>query len=255
MDAGEMAEEDLQRILESGRAIDGALEKMIVSTVSQAIDESLEHHDREGWLVRNPDLVEDWALVSVIALIVVFLGPVLLIALVLFFIYKRKKSRDAVVMEALRNGRDIPSGYGSSSGSQSSGAAANHSYTAPADTTAASSKPAQSNSLFKGKFADIPLMHNGIRKVALGLGVVVVGISISLSLLIGIGWAICLYGIGQIAIGYLSSENENKQPAPESKYTRDEPKAEASAEETNTEEEKNNTTTTDVTETNNEKPE
>ena len=105
---------------------DDDLEDVINKAVNDAVSQSY-HHDRDGWLIRNADRIGGGAIFIVaLSVFCVFFGPVILIALILYFIYKRKKSRDAVVMEALRNGRDIPYGYGSSSrASQNSSASGN----------------------------------------------------------------------------------------------------------------------------------
>lgn len=236
---------------------DDDLEGVINKAVNDAVSQSY-HHDRDGWLIRNADRIGGGA-VFIVALSVfcVFFGPVILIALILYFIYKRKKSRDAVVMEALRNGRDIPYGYGSSSrASQTSSTSGNSSsnnarpaYAAPRQTP------------MYGRFADQPVLHDGIKKVAIGFGVFVLACFMSFSLLAGIGWFIVIFGIGQIIIGYLSAGKVKEPVKEESKYTRDEPKTESAKTEPakegpdETPEETTTETTTDVTTTQDEKPE
>ena len=236
---------------------DDDLEEFIDKTVNDAVRQSI-HHDRDGWLIRNADRIGSEAVFIVaISIFGVFFCPVILIALILYFIYKRKKSRDAVVMEALRNGRDIPYGYGSSSrASQTSSTSGNSSsnnarpaYAAPRQTP------------MYGRFADQPVLHDGIKKVAIGFGVFVLACFMSFSLLAGIGWFIVIFGIGQIIIGYLSAGKVKEPVKEESKYTRDEPKTESAKTEPakegpdETPEETTTETTTDVTTTQDEKPE
>ena len=241
---------------------DDDLEDVIDKVVNDAVSRSY-HHDRDGWLIRNADRIGGGA-VFVVALSVfcVFFGPVILIALILYFIYKRKKSRDAVVMEALRNGRDIPYGYGSSSrASQNSSASGNsHQYNNNTGNARQAYEAPRQTPMY-GRFADQPVLHDGIKKVAIGFGVFVLACFMSFSLLAGIGWFIVIFGIGQIIIGYLSAGKVKEPVKEESKYTRDEPKSETAKTEPakegldETPEETTTETTTDVTTTQDEKPE
>lgn len=244
---------------------DDDLEDFIDKTVNDAVSQSY-HHDRDGWLIRNADRIGGGA-VFIVALSVfcVFFGPVILIALILYFIYKRKKSRDAVVMEALRNGRDIPYGYGSSSrASQNSSDSGNSHQNEYINNNAGSPRQAYEaprQTPMYGRFADQPVLHDGIKKVAIGFGVFVLACFMSFSLLAGIGWFIVIFGIGQIIIGYLSAGKVKEPVKEESKYTRDEPKTESAKPEPakegpdETPEETTTETTTDVTTTQDEKPE
>ena len=241
---------------------DDDLEDVINKAVNDAVSQSY-HHDRDGWLIRNVDRIGGGA-VFIVALSVfcVFFGPVILIALILYFIYKRKKSRDAVVMEALRNGRDIPYGYGSSSrASQTSGASGNsHQYNNNTGNARQAYEAPRQTPMY-GRFADQPVLHDGIKKVAIGFGVFVLACFMSFSLLGGIGLFIVIFGIGQIIIGYLSAGKVKEPVKEESKYTRDEPKSETAKTEPAKEgpdeapEETTTETTTDVTTTQDEKPE
>ena len=244
---------------------DDDLEDFIDKAVNDAVSHSY-HHDRDGWLIRNADRIGGGA-ISIVALSVfcVFFGPVILIALILYFIYKRKKSRDAVVMEALRNGRDIPYGYGSSSrASQNSSASGNSHQNEYINNNAGRARQAYEaprQTPMYGRFADQPVLHDGIKKVAIGFGVFVLACFMSFSLLAGIGWFIVIFGIGQIIIGYLSAGKVKEPVKEESKYTRDEPKTESANTEPakegldETPEETTTETTTDVTTTQDEKPE
>ena len=244
---------------------DDDLEDFIDKTVNDAVRQSI-HHDRDGWLIRNVDRIGGGA-VFIVALSVfcVFFGPVILIALILYFIYKRKKSRDAVVMEALRNGRDIPYGYGSSSrASQNSSASGNshqNEYINNNAGRASQAYEAPRQTPMYGRFADQPVLHDGIKKVAIGFGVFVLAMFMNFSLLGGIGLFIVIFGIGQIIIGYLSAGKVKEPVKEESKYTRDEPKSETAKTEPakegldETPEETTTETTTDVTTTQDEKPE
>ena len=252
-------------IVEAGETTDGwkavewndqDLDDYIERTVNEAVAHSI-HHDRDGWFIRNADKIGGGAVFIVaISVFCVFFGPVILIALILYFIYKRKKSRDAVVMEALRNGRDIPYGYGSSNhASQASGTLGNGK-----TSNARPAYEAPRQAPMYGRFADQPVMHEGIKKIAIGLGVYVLSRFMNFGLLGGIGWFIVIFGIGQIVIGYISGAKANEPAKEESKYTRDEPKTEPAKEGTDgtPEEDPQETTTettTDVTTTQDEKPE
>lgn len=241
---------------------DDDLEDFIDKTVNDAVRQSI-HHDRDGWLIRNVDRIGGGAIFIVaLSVFCVFFGPVILIALILYFIYKRKKSRDAVVMEALRNGRDIPYGYGSSSrASQTSSASDNsHQYNNNSGRARQAYEAPRQTPMY-GRFADQPVLHDGIKKVAIGFGVFVLAMFMSFRLLAGIGWFIVIFGIGQIIIGYLSAGKVKEPVKEESKYTRDEPKTESAKPEPakegpdETPEETTTETTTDVTTTQDEKPE
>ena len=257
-------------IVEAGETTDGwkavewndqDLDDYIEHTVNEAVAHSI-HHDRDGWFIRNADKIGGGAVfIAAISVFCVFFGPVILIALILYFIYKRKKSRDAVVMEALRNGRDIPYGYGSSSrASQTSSTSGNSS-----SNNARPAYAASRQTPMYGRFADQPVMHEGIKKIAIGLGVYVLSRFMNFGLLGGIGWFIVIFGIGQIVIGYLSAGKEKESVKEESKYTRDEPKTEPAKSEPAKEgpdgtpeedhQETTTETTTDVTTTQDEKPE
>ena len=241
---------------------DDDLEDFIDKTVNDAVSQSY-HHDRDGWLIRNADRIGGGAIFIVaLSVFCVFFGPVILIALILYFIYKRKKSRDAVVMEALRNGRDIPYGYGSSSrASQTSSASGNsHQYNNNTGNARQAYEAPRQTPMY-GRFADQPVLHDGIKKVAIGFGVFVLACFMNFSLLGGIGLFIVIFGIGQIIIGYLSAGKVKEPVKEESKYTRDEPKTEPAKTEPAKEgpdeapEETTTETTTDVTTTQDEKPE
>ena len=239
---------------------DDDLEDFIDKTVNDAVSQSY-HHDRDGWLIRNVDRIGGGAIFIVaLSVFCVFFGPVILIALILYFIYKRKKSRDAVVMEALRNGRDIPYGYGSSSrASQNSSASGNNHQNEYINNNAGRARQAYEaprQTPMYGRFADQPVLHDGIKKVAIGFGVFVLAMFMNFSLLGGIGLFIVIFGIGQIIIGYLSAGKVKEPVKEESKYTRDEPKSEPAKEGPDeTPEETTTETTTDVTTTQDEKPE
>ena len=244
---------------------DDDLEDFIDKTVNDAVRQSI-HDDRDGWLIRNVDRIGGGAIFIVaLSVFCVFFGPVILIALILYFIYKRKKSRDAVVMEALRNGRDIPYGYGSSSrASQNSSASGNshqNEYINNNAGRASQAYEAPRQTPMYGRFADQPVLHDGIKKVAIGFGVFVLAMFMNFSLLGGIGLFIVIFGIGQIIIGYLSAGKVKEPVKEESKYTRDEPKSETAKTEPakegldETPEETTTETTTDVTTTQDEKPE
>lgn len=236
--------------------IDDDLGEYIGKTVAEAMADSFDH-EREGWVLSAADRYGAWGIfIAIIVVTGIFLGPVIVIALILLFIYKRKKNRDAVVIEALRNGRDIPYGYGTttrhSDSATSSQQRADSRSAAPACETPRVEQ-------YYGRFSDQPIMQQGIKKIAIGLGLYVMSKCMYFDLLGGIGWFIVIYGIGQILIAYLSADKTIKEtPAQASKYTRDEPKAEPATDGNEPKADatpSTETTTTEATATENEKPE
>lgn len=141
------------------------------------------------------DAVDEGIIVAVIAVVGVFFGPVILVAIILFFIYKRKKQRDMVVMAAINKGVDVPEGYGGKNTSSYSG-------------TTEQKRDEYSKTSGNG-VADMPMMHQGIKNVAIGAGLYVMGKYI-VSILCGIGIFVAIYGIGQIAISYVSGEKNSR---------------------------------------------
>lgn len=147
------------------------------------------------------DAVDEGVIVAVIAVVGVFFGPVILVAIILFFIYKRKKQRDMVVMAAINKGVDVPEGYGGSYSRNTS--------------TNGTSDDQRSN---KNTVTDDPMMHKGITNICTGLGLVVFACYLDLDILVGIGWMVVIFGVGKIAIAYLSGERKFRKEEP--KYTR-----------------------------------
>lgn len=154
--------------------------------------------DRDGFI---KDAVDEGVIVAVIAVVGVFFGPVILVAIILFFIYKRKKQRDMVVMAAINKGVEVPEGYGGSYSRNTS--------------TNGTSDDQRSN---KNTVTDDPMMHKGITNICTGLGLVVFACYLDLDILVGIGWMVVIFGVGKIAIAYLSGERKFRKEEP--KYTR-----------------------------------
>lgn len=168
---------------------------------------SVARHDREGVV---PKIVEKSVLVGVVAIIAVFFSPVLLIAIILFFIYKRKQQRDRVVMAAINKGVEIPAGYGGPKVRQ-----AKQVYYEK--TTATSTDTGKKEKVYMVKESE-PLMHKGIMKLAVGCGFLVFGVMALGDFFSALGTFIIMYGLGQIAVAYFSGEKLKKEP--EQKYYR-----------------------------------
>lgn len=177
----------------SGYSDGEEIRKYVDEIVKDALSTSKESvGDRDGFI---KDAVDEGIIVAVIAVAGVFFGPVILVAIILFFIYKRKKQRDMVVMAAINKGVEVPEGYGGKNSSSYSG------------TT--EQKREECSKTTGNGVADMPMMHQGIKNVAIGAGLYVMGKYI-VSILCGIGIFIAIYGIGQIAISYVSGEKNSR---------------------------------------------
>ena len=177
------------------------LREFIDETVSDALEGAgIISGDREGKLVRKA--VGGGLVVATIAVLGIFFGPAIILAIILFFIYKRKKQRDQVVMAAINKGVEIPAGYG---GSYSR-------------TSSSSNSSSDATSSYKSAIKDDSMMHKGIKNISIGLGLVVLSYSLHLGILAGIGWMVVIYGVGKVAIAYFSGEKTIRNEEP--KYTR-----------------------------------
>lgn len=243
--------------------IEEKVEKHVEEMVNNAVDDALDgnididadddFYDAEQMANHVTTNVRWIAAIAICAILAVFCGPAIFIGVILLFVYKRKKSRDAVVMEAIRNGKEVPAGYGSSSkytrnanagysanassnngnstntsSNVNNGYSANTAYNANSNySTNANTNSAKSGSgIDYSRFTDEPMMHQGIMKVVIGLGLAVLSSYIDLSLLTGIGWFIIIYGLGKILIAYLSKGPEPEARQTTSAYVKDEAKAE-----------------------------
>ena len=175
--------------------VDGeALRNFVDETVNEAFENAgIPYHDRRGFMA---DAVDGGIVIAVLAIIGLFFGPAIILAIILYFIYKRKKQRDAVVIAAINKGVEVPAGYGS----------------APKVTAATTT---ESNKTYTKKTtvaAEDPMQHKGIKNIAIGVGLAILARYLHLDLLTGIGWFVAVYGIGQIVIAYVSGEKtQNKR--------------------------------------------
>lgn len=124
----------------------------------------------------------DYALlIPIIAVAGFFFAPVLIIAFILLYRYKRRKQRDQVVMAAINKGVEIPEEYRSGTKDASS-------------TNPQTSTPANNE-----------LMNKGIRRIVTGIGIWILGVSINVGILMGVGLFIVIYGGGELLIHYLNN--------------------------------------------------
>ena len=166
------------------------LREFIDETVSDALEGAgIISGDREGKLVRKA--VGGGLVVATIAVLGIFFGPAIILAIILFFIYKRKKQRDQVVIAAINKGVEVPAGYGSAPKVESANSANNY--------NSAKSLSKKQN----------PMMHDGILKIAIGIGLWVLAQYLHLGILAGIGIFVAIYGVGKVIIGYISGETKS----------------------------------------------
>lgn len=117
--------------------------------------------------------------ISIIAIIFGFLLlalPVILVALLLYFLYKRNKEHNKIIEEAINKGVAIPQ------------------EALPTEHT-----------------TDTVNMKKGIKNVAIGIGLAVMFHIMNIDFLCAIGWFIAIYGAGQLAIMYFSKGNQTIQ--------------------------------------------
>lgn len=125
----------------------------------------------------------DYALlIPIIAVIGLFFAPVLIIAFILLYRYKRRKQRDQVVMAAINKGVEIPEEY--RSGTKAASSYDQQNVNAPANNE---------------------LMNKGIRRIVTGIGIWILGVSINVGILMGVGLFIVIYGGGELLIHYLNN--------------------------------------------------
>ena len=177
--------------------------EFVDETVSDALEDvGLISGDREGRVVR--EAIDGGILLAIIAVVGIFFGPAIILAIILFFIYKRKKQRDQVVMAAINKGVDVPAGYGG-----------NYS-----GTTSSSATPSEASRYNKSAVKDNSMMHKGIKDISIGLGLVVLAAYLHINVLVGIGWMVVILGVGKIAIAYFSGDKTTSKEKEEPKYTR-----------------------------------
>lgn len=149
------------------------------------------HYDRPGILVRQ-SRHEDGILLAILAITGVFFGPVILVAVILYFIYKRKKQRDQVVIAAINAGQPIPSGYGPD----------------PREDAAVGKYEGnkQEYSGDKRKNMEKSMMEKGVTQLSIGIGLIALSYFLMGSLLTGIGIFVAILGLGKIVIAYMSEK-------------------------------------------------
>lgn len=149
------------------------------------------HFDRPGRLITN-SRHEDGLLLAILAVTGVFFGPVILVAVILFFIYKRKKQRDQVVIAAINAGQPIPSGYGPD----------------PREDGSVSRYEGNKNEYSgeKRKVMEKSMMDKGITQLSIGAGLIALSYFLVGSLLTGIGIFVAILGLGKIVIAYMSEK-------------------------------------------------
>ena len=149
------------------------------------------HFDRPGRLIRN-SRHEDGILLAILAVTGVFFGPVILVAVILFFIYKRKKQRDQVVIAAINAGQPIPSGYGPD----------------PREDGSVNKYEGNKNEYSgeKRKVMEKSMMDKGITQLSIGAGLIALSYFLVGSLLTGIGIFVAILGLGKIVIAYMSEK-------------------------------------------------
>lgn len=139
-------------------------------------------------------------------LIVMFIAPVLIIGIILYYIYKRKQSKDRITMAAIEKGVDIPSenhaaatgNGGTYSTSETNGNARNNS--------AAIYNTAEKDKISARK--EKPMMERGIMKVAIGIGLYCAAKIMHINILGAISLFVIIYGIGQIVIAYIYRDKD-----------------------------------------------
>lgn len=115
------------------------------------------------------------AIFFVLLCIITILSPVILVAVILYLVFKRKKDRYRVIEKAMENGQPVPDDM-------------NKNYL-------------ESNEV---------LWRKGVRNFFVGLGLIAVFLSLSIESLIGVGVLVALYGAGQAVIAKTSAKKEDK---------------------------------------------
>lgn len=108
-----------------------------------------------------------------IVFIMFFLAPVMIIALIIYFVIKSRKQKIQLAELALKNGQPIPQ-------------------------EVAQSKP-QPN--------DQALWEKGVKRMFLGIGIVIFAIFIHSRMFMGIGFLVALYGAGLAVVAWTTKKN------------------------------------------------
>lgn len=112
-----------------------------------------------------------------IAMLLIVFAPIIFIAIILFYLYKRNKQKDKLMREAIDKGI-MPEQFVNAT-QQQSGAS---------------------------KVTDAPMMQKAIKNISIGLGLVVMFNVIDVELFAAIGWFVAIYGAGQLILAYFSGE-------------------------------------------------
>ena len=126
--------------------------------------------------IKHGGVSKEEMVVAIFAIFSIFLGPVLLVGLILYFIYGNRRQRYKLVEKAIESGQPLPKDL------------------IPEDV--------QSDDLTKRK---------GIKNVFLGLGLFAFFRIIGLNGLGAIGVLLLFYGVGQLAIAYFARKDGQKR--------------------------------------------
>lgn len=155
-----------------------------VDTADMADEDSLFDAGTYGWdkpynLEALSDIMENAFLPIAIVFIMFCLAPVLIIALIIYFIIKSRKQKIQLAELALKNGQPIPQDI---------------------------AKSKQPN--------DQGLWEKGVKKMFLGIGFVVFSIFIHSRTCTGTGFIIAFYGAGQAIIAWTTKKGIGQATAP-----------------------------------------
>lgn len=120
--------------------------------------------------------VSGMMIAMIVALAMLVFAPIIFVALILFYLYKRSKQKDKLMREAIDKGV-MPEQF--------------------VNTTQQNNAP---------KVANAPMMQKAIKNISIGLGLVVMFNVIDVELFAAIGWFVAIYGAGQLILAYFSGE-------------------------------------------------
>ncbi|MBQ0057170.1 MAG: hypothetical protein KBT20_05890 [Bacteroidales bacterium] len=162
-------------------------------------DMDFDGNDITGFNNDDADSIAKIAIVAVFGtLSLLFLAPVLILAIVLYFVYKRKTMKDKITLAAIEKGVEIPT--------EKTPTATNPQ---PEHQTPDSNPYTKAE---KTQKEEKPLLHKGIMKVAVGLGLIFVGKIFWSNILGAAGLLVAMYGAGQIIIAYISNKDKHEKP-------------------------------------------
>lgn len=126
---------------------------------------------------------------------ILFASPVIIVAIVLFFVYKNKQMKNKLAMAAIEKGVPVP-GENSNNPEQ-------------LEKMIASQKNHKENQAIINAMNRKNRLENGIKKIAIGTGLCIGGWFIHFNILIAVGIAIAVYGIGLICLHIFVDKNDN----------------------------------------------